>query len=119
MELTSPVRRLEKWRERYRVQGMDVFGLRPHRSETFKLFTDPLLIEKVRDIAGIYLNPPDKAIVLCIDEKSLVHALDRTQPILPLRPGLPEQRTSDYQRHGTTSLFAALDIATGKVIDEC
>jgi transposase len=95
------------------------FGLQPHRSETFKLSTDPWLVEKVRDIVGLYLNPPEHAIVLCVDEKSQVQALDRTQPILPLRPGLPEQRTNDYERHGTTSLFAALDIATGKVIDEC
>jgi len=95
------------------------FGLQPHRSETFKLSTDPFLVEKVRDITGLYLNPPEHAIVLSIDEKSQVQALDRTQPILPLRPGLPEQRTSDYERHGTTSLFAALDIATGKVIGKC
>lgn len=95
------------------------FGLQPHRSETFKLSTDPYLVEKVRDIVGLYLNPPEHAIVLCIDEKSQVQALDRTQPILPLRPGLPEQRTNDYERHGTTSLFAALDVATGKVIGEC
>ena len=95
------------------------FGLQPHRTGTFKLSTDPLLVEKVRDIVGLYLNPPEHAIVLCIDEKSQVQALDRTQPILPLRPGLPEQRTSDYERHGTTSLFAALDIATGNVIGRC
>lgn len=95
------------------------FGLQPHRAETFKLSTDPLLVEKVRDIVGLYLNPPEHAIVLCVDEKSQVQALDRTQPILPLRPGLPEQRTNDYERHGTTSLFAALDIATGKVIGKC
>jgi transposase len=95
------------------------FGLQPHRSETFKLSTDPWLVEKVRDIVGLYLNPPEHAIVLCVDEKSQVQALDRTQPILPLRPGLPEQRTNDYERHGTTSLFAALEIATGKVIGEC
>lgn len=95
------------------------FGLQPHRSETFKLSTDPWLVEKVRDIVGLYLNPPEHAIVLCVDEKSQVQALDRTQPLLPLRPGLPEQRTNDYERHGTTSLFAALDIATGKVIGKC
>jgi transposase len=95
------------------------FGLQPHRSETFKLSTDPWLVEKVRDIVGLYLNPPEHAIVLCVDEKAQVQALDRTQPILPLRPGLPEQRTHDYERHGTTSLFAALDIATGKVIGKC
>jgi transposase len=95
------------------------FGLQPHRSGTFKLSTDPFLVEKVRDIVGLYLNPPEHALVLSVDEKSQVQALDRTQPIVPLRPGLPEQRTSDYERHGTTSLFAALDIATGKVIGEC
>lgn len=95
------------------------FGLQPHRAESFKLSTDPYLVEKVRDIVGLYLNPPEHAIVLCVDEKSQVQALDRTQPILPMRPGLAEQRTSDYERHGTTSLFAALDIATGKVIGEC
>jgi transposase len=95
------------------------FGLQPHRSETFKLSTDPFLVEKVRDIVGLYVNPPQHAVVLCIDEKSQVQALDRTQPILPLRPGLPEQRTNDYERHGTTSLFAALEVASGKVIGEC
>jgi transposase len=87
--------------------------------KTFKLSTDPLLVEKVRDIVGLCLNPPEHAIVLCVDEKSQVQALNRTQPILPLRPGLPEQRTNDYERHGTTSLFAALDVATGKVIGKC
>lgn len=101
------------------VRIWNSFGLQPHRTETFKLSTDPYLVEKVRDIVGLYLNPPEHAIVLCMDEKSQVQALDRTQPILPLRPGLPEQRTSDYERHGTTSLFAALDVATGKVIGEC
>jgi transposase len=95
------------------------FGLQPHRSESFKVSTDPFLVEKVRDIVGLYLNPPEHAMVLCVDEKSQVQALNRTQPILPLRPGLPEQQTHDYERHGTTSLFAALDIATGKVIGEC
>ena len=94
------------------------FGLQPHRAETFKLSTDPLFIEKVRDIVGLYLNPPDRALVLCVDEKSQIQALDRTQPILPLVPGVPERRTHDYSRHGTTTLFAALDIATGKVIGE-
>jgi len=101
------------------VRIWHTFGLQPHRSETFKLSTDPLLVEKIRDIVGLYLNPPEHAVVLCVDEKSQVQALDRTQPILPLRPGLPEQRTHDYERHGTTSLFAALDIATGKVIGKC
>jgi transposase len=94
------------------------FGLQPHRTETFKLSTDPLFIDKVRDIVGLYLNPPDKALVLCVDEKSQIQALDRTQPILPLAPGLPERRTHDYARHGTTTLFAALDIASGRVIGE-
>ena len=94
------------------------FGLQPHRTESFKLSNDPQLVEKVRDIVGLYLNPPERALVLCADEKSQIQALDRTQPILPLRPGTPERRTYDYARHGTTSLFAALDVATGKVIGE-
>jgi transposase len=94
------------------------FGLQPHRQETFKLSTDPMFVEKVRDIVGLYMNPPLKAMVLCVDEKSQIQALDRTQPMLPLAPGLPERRTHDYVRHGTTTLFAALDIATGKVIGE-
>ena len=89
------------------------FGLQPHRQETFKLSTDPLFVEKVRDIVGLYLDPPLKAMVLCVDEKSQIQALDRTQPLLPLAPGIPERRTHDYERHGTTTLFAALDIATG------
>jgi transposase len=95
------------------------FGLQPHRTQTFKLSTDPLFVDKVRDIVGLYLNPPEKALVLCVDEKSQIQALDRTQPLLPMRPGQPERRTHDYRRHGTTSLFAALDAATGKVIGEC
>ena len=94
------------------------FGLQPHRSETFKLSTDPLFVDKVRDIVGLYLNPPTKAMVLCVDEKSQIQALDRTQPMLPLAPGIPERRTHDYVRHGTTTLFAALDLATGSVIGE-
>ena len=94
------------------------FGLQPHRQETFKLSSDPLFIEKVRDIVGLYLDPPLNAIVLCVDEKSQIQALDRTQPLLPMAPGMPERRTHDYQRHGTTSLFAAFDIATGKVIGQ-
>ncbi len=94
------------------------FGLQPHRTETFKLSTDPLFIDKVRDIVGLYLNPPTKALVLCVDEKSQIQALDRTQPILPLVPGVPQRRTHDYMRHGTTTLFAALDMASGKVIGE-
>ncbi len=95
------------------------FGLQPHRSETFKLSTDPLFVEKVRDIVGLYLNPPEHALVLCVDEKTQVQALDRTQPLLPMRPGQVERRTHDYERHGTTSLFAALDVKSGKVIGEC
>jgi transposase len=95
------------------------FGLQPHRSETFKLSTDPFFAEKVRDIVGLYLAPPDRAVVLCLDEKSEVQALDRTQPLLPLRPGQVERRTHDYVRHGTTSLFAALDVAAGRVIGRC
>jgi len=95
------------------------FGLQPHRSETFKLSNDPLFIEKVRDVVGLYLNPPERAVVLCVDEKSQVQALDRSQPVLPLRPGQAERRTHDYVRHGTTSLFAALNAATGDVIGKC
>jgi len=95
------------------------FALQPHRSETFKLSKDPLFIEKVRDIVGLYLNPPDRAMVLCVDEKSQIQALDRSQPILPMRPGQIERRTHDYTRHGTTSLFAALDVKTGEVIGKC
>jgi len=95
------------------------FALQPHRSETFKLSKAPLFIEKVRDIVGLYLNPPDRALVLCVDEKSQIQALDRTQPLLPMRPGQVERRTHDYARHGTTSLFAALDVKTGKIIGEC
>ena len=95
------------------------WGLQPWRTETFKFSTDPQLEAKVRDIVGLYLNPPEKAVVLCIDEKSQIQALDRTAPILPLRPGLPESRTHDYVRHGTTTLFAALEVATGKVVDAC
>lgn len=94
------------------------FALAPHRSETFKLSKDPLFIEKVRDIVGLYLDPPDKALVLCVDEKSQIQALDRSQPVLPMRPGQVERRTHDYKRHGTTSLFAALDTKTGKVLGE-
>ncbi|MGH9158909.1 MAG: IS630 family transposase [Vicinamibacteraceae bacterium] len=94
------------------------FGLQPHRSETFKLSKDPLLIDKVRDIVGLYMNPPDHAIVLCVDEKSQIQALDRTQPLLPMRPGQAERRTHDYKRHGTTTLFAALDTKTSQVITQ-
>ena len=92
------------------------FGLKPHLEQTFKLSTDPAFVDKVHDIVGLYLNPPDKALVLCIDEKSQIQALDRAQPGLPLAPGHPVTRTHDYQRFGTTSLFAALDVATGEVI---
>jgi len=92
------------------------FGLQPHRTETFKLSSDPLFVEKVRDIVGLYLHPPDRALVLCVDEKSQIQALDRTRPILPMRPGVPARQTHDSIRNGTTSLFAALDVATGKVI---
>jgi transposase len=94
------------------------FGLQPHRSETFKLSPDPLLIEKVRDIVGLYMNPPEHAVVLCVDEKAQIQALDRTQPLLPMRPGQIERRTHDYQRHGTTSLFAALDVKTSEVLGQ-
>ena len=97
----------------------NAFGLQPHRSETFKLSTDPLFVDKVQDIVGLYLSPPDRAIVLCVDEKSQIQALDREQPVLPMMPGMPERRTHSYIRHGTTSLFAALDIASGFVIGKC
>ena len=95
------------------------WGLQPWRVETFKFSTDPELEAKIRDVVGLYLNPPDKAIVLCIDEKSQVQALDRTAPVLPLGLGIPEKQTHDYIRHGTTTLFAALEVATGKVTDAC
>ena len=101
---------LRTWRH-YRVQ--------PWRAETFKFSTDPELVAKVTDVVGLYLNPPDNALVLSVDEKSQIQALDRTAPILPLRPGLPEKRSHDYIRHGTTTLFAALEVATGKVTDAC
>src|SRR5882724_11113300 len=94
------------------------FGLQPHRTNTFKLSPDPLLIEKVRDIVGLYMNPPDHALVMCVDEKSQIQALDRTQPLLPLQPGQLERRTHDYKRHGTTSLFAALELKTSRVISQ-
>lgn len=95
------------------------FGLKPHRQKTFKLSTDPLFVEKVRDIVGLYLDPPAHAVVLSVDEKSQVQALDRTQPLLPMDMDYPEARTHDYVRHGTTSLFAALNVATGEVIGKC
>jgi len=95
------------------------FGLQPHRSQTFKLSNDPLFVDKVRDIVGLYLSPPNRALVLSVDEKSQIQALDREQPVLPMMPGIPERRTHSYVRHGTTSLFAALDVASGFVIGKC
>ena len=95
------------------------FGLKPHRAESFKLSTDPHFVEKVRDVVGLYMSPPERAIVLCVDEKSQVQALDRTQPLLPMTPGKGERPTHDYVRNGTTSLFAALNVATGEVIGRC
>ncbi len=92
------------------------FGLQPHRAETFKLSKDPLFVDRVRDVVGLYLDPPERALVLCVDEKSQIQALDRSQPVLPMMPGVPERRSHDYVRSGTTTLFAALDTATGKVI---
>lgn len=105
---TSTVQRI--WR---------AFGLQPHRLETFKLSSDPDFVAKVRDVVGLYMSPPERAIVLCVDEKSQIQALDRSQPMLPMRPGQAARRSHDYTRHGTTSLFAALDIATGRVIGKC
>jgi len=95
------------------------YELQPHREKTFKFSRDPLLVEKVVDVVGLYLNPPENALVLCVDEKSQIQALQRTQPLLPLRAGLPAARTHDYERHGTTTLFAALDRATGEVLGRC
>lgn len=95
------------------------FALQPHRVETFKLSKDPLFIDKVRDIVGLYLHPPERALVLCVDEKTQIQALDRTAPVLPMRLGVPERQTHDYVRHGTTSLFAALDVTAGPVIGAC
>jgi transposase len=97
----------------------NAFGLQPHRSETFKLSSDPLFVDKVRDIVGLYLSPPNRALVLSVDEKSQIQALDREQPVLPMMPSIPERRTHSYVRHGTTSLFAALDTASGFVIGKC
>ena len=96
-----------------------LFGLQPHRSKSFKLSTDPFFVEKVRDVVGLYLNPPDKALVLCVDEKSQVQALERTQPVLPMGLGYVEGVTHDYYRHGTTTLFAALNVLDGSVISQC
>jgi hypothetical protein len=106
----SNVKVARVWRE---------YGRQPWRAGTFKFSTDPELEAKLRDVVGLYLNPPDKAVVLYVDEKSQVQALERTTPVLPLRPGIPEKRTHDYVRHGTTTLFAALEVATGKVTDAC
>lgn len=101
------------------VRIWNAFGLKPQKSKTFKLSTDPYFVEKVRDVVGLYMSPPENAIVLSIDEKSQIQALDRTQPLLPMTPGQAERRTPDYVRNGTTSLFAALDVATGHVIGKC
>ena len=95
------------------------FGLQPHRTESFRLSQDPLLVEKVRDVVGLYMNPPDNAVVLCVDEKSQIQALERAQPVLPMSLGQPERQSHDYIRHGTTDLFAALDAATGEVLGKC
>jgi transposase len=95
------------------------FRLQPHRAETFKLSNDPFFVEKVRDVVGLYMSPPSNAVVLSVDEKSQIQALNRTQPLLPMTPGQVERRSHDYERHGTTSLFAALDVATGRVIGKC
>lgn len=101
------------------VRIWHAFGLQPHRVENFKFSKDPQFVEKVRDIVGLYMNPPERAIVLCVDEKSQVQALNRTQPILPLAPGVPARQSHDYERHGVTSLFAALDVASGVAISSC
>ena len=95
------------------------YEIQPHRVEKFKISNDPQFEEKVRNVVGLYLNPPDRALVLCVDEKSQIQALDRTAPLLPLRPGLPERQTHDYKRYGTTTLFAAFNILNGKVIGSC
>jgi hypothetical protein len=95
------------------------FGLQPHRSQTFKLSSDPLFVDKLRDIVGLYLSPPNRALVLSVDQKSQIQALDREQPVLPMMPGIPDRRTHSYVRHGVTSLFAALDVASGFVIGKC
>ena len=101
------------------VRIWHAFGLQPHRVESFKFSKDPQFVEKVRDIVGLYLKPPDRAIVLCVDEKSQVQALNRTEPILPLAPGIPARLSHDYERHGVTSLFAAMDVASGVTISNC
>ncbi len=128
--LESTPRDATQWSTRSLAQHCDMsqtaiariwkaFALQPHRVDTFKLSKDPLFIDKVRDIVGLYLDPPARALLLSVDEKSQIQALDRTAPLLPMRPGQAERRTHDYVRHGTTSLFAALDVATGRVIGEC
>ena len=101
------------------VRIWHAFGLQPHRVENFKFSKDPQFVEKVRDVLGLYLNPPDRAVVVCLDEKSQVQALNRTQPILPLAPGVPARQSHDYERHGVTSLFAAMDVASGVTISTC
>lgn len=95
------------------------FGVQPHRSESFQLSSDPFFVEKVRDVVGLYVSPPENALVLCVDEKSQIQALERSQPVLPMRPGQAERQTHDYYRHGTTTLFAALDIKSGEVFAQC
>src|SRR6187200_2086591 len=101
------------------VRIWHAFGLQPHRVENFKFSKDAQFVEKVRDVVGLYLNPPDRAIVLCVDEKSQVQALNRTEPILPLAPGIPARQSHDYERHGVTSLFTALNVETGETISAC
>ena len=101
------------------VRAWREYGIQPWRSETFKFSTDPELVAKVTDVVGLYLAPPENAVVLCVDEKSQIQALDRTAPMLPMQPGLPKRRTHDYRRHGTATLFAALEIATGRVTGHC
>src|SRR5712692_5650075 len=121
-KLRASVGMVGKWRARFlkaRLEGLyDEPRPGPHRTDTFKLSPDPLLTEKVRDIVGLYINPPEHALVLCVDEKSQIQALDRTQPLLPLQPGQLERRTHDYKRHGTTSLFAALELKTSRLIGQ-
>lgn len=130
LTLESAPKGASRWstREMAKATGIDrdtisriwrAFELKPHRSESFQLSTDPNFVEKVRDIVGLYMSPPDNALVLCVDEKSQIQALNRTQPMLPMRPGQLERRTPEYMRNGTTTLFAALDVATGRVIGKC
>ena len=107
----SPKTTVHRW--------LQTFSVQPHRQKHFKLSTDPFFVEKDRDIVGLYLNPPDKTMVLCVDEKTQIQALDRTQPLLPMGLGYVEGVTHDYIRHGTTTLFAALGVATGEVITQC